>query len=648
MSLQAPSPAAEPISHGSDTLLEHEEALGNFGSHTHSTADNSGDECCTEDSSVEDFEYDTSSSSIPTATDFYRWRPKYHIIAAHGWMNDPCAPGYNSVTGRYHVNFQWNPKGHTWGNMSWGSAVSPNLVDWTISRTPSMMPTPTQDQCGVFTGALQPFDEGYTASSGQRKLTAFYTSAQKLPINHRLPYTRSSEKLAVATSIDNGRTWQRASDNIIIAEPPVGYNAISWRDPFIGNWKSVDALRGVASTQSDQYGVISGGLRGQTPTVFLYHISPSTSAWTFLSTLVDLGLNYQPSRWTGGDFGANWEVTNFLALAGEDGEKRDVLITSVEGIQEDGDGGELSKDHRQMWMCGTLERSGDGLQMQHQFGGCLDYGCFYAANGFWDPLTGRFVAFGWIFEEDLPADLVACQGWSGCLSIPRVANLKTWRGVVGTINTEVADLTCFTSVQETDGTYTMQTVSLTPDTRLQQRRVRHLSSIHPFENNISTFASPRAQIEFVLSFQVGDSAQNVGFDILHSPNHSQYTRVYFHPPSESLRIDRSRSTSITNINVSTKTAPHTLFSFRDGDKIKYEDLDFHVFFDVSVLEVFVNDRVAMTTRVYPEEGSVYGIRLWVGDDERSSSKDPKGVEGTMATLRSCDIWELQGIVCYEE
>lgn len=94
------------------------------------------------------------------------------------------------------------------------------------------------------------------------------------------------------------------------------------------------------------------------------------------------------------------------------------------------------------------------------------------------PLTRRFVAFGCIFEEDFPANLVACQAWSGCLSI-RVANLKTWRGVVGTVNSDVTDLTCFTSVQETDGTYTIQTVSFTADTRLQQRRVRHLSSSHP-------------------------------------------------------------------------------------------------------------------------------------------------------------------------
>lgn len=88
------------------------------------------------------------------------------------------------------------------------------------------------------------------------------------------------------------------------------------------------------------------------------------------------------------------------------------------------------------------------------------------------PLTGRFVAFGCVFEEDFPAHIVACRARSGCLSIPTRGELKTWRGVVGIINPDVTDLTCLTSVQETDGTYTIQTVSFTTNTRLQQRRVR--------------------------------------------------------------------------------------------------------------------------------------------------------------------------------
>lgn len=587
-----------------------------------------------------------------------RWRPKFHIMASHGWMNDPCAPGYDSEAHLYHVNFQWNPHGTGWGNMSWGSATSPNMIDWTISKTPSMEPTADQDQCGVFTGALyhqnKSRDKSREPASG--KLTAFYTSAQRLPINHRLPYTRGSEKLAMATSTDSGRTWKRDWRNIVLEEPPAKYDAISWRDPFIDQWECIDRLSGSRDDQAHQYGIISGGLRAQTPAVFLYRVEPGPiPRWTFLSSLVDIGLNFCPSRWSGGDFGLNFEVTNFLTLKDSDGKSHDVLITSVEGRHEDPSGGELSKDHRQMWMSGPIERQDDGLRMKFQVGGALDHGCFYAANGFWDPLTGQFVTFGWIFEEDLPEDLVERQGWSGCLSVPRIVVLKTWKNVVGTTRSQVSELTCFNSTKNANDTYTVQTVSLIPDPRLQKSRISDLSPQQSLCDGVLTFSTAESQLEIDLSFHVPTEAERIGFDILHSSDASEYTRIYFDSSSETVVIDRSHATRQTGVNVSPKQAPHTLFEFKsDGETTTQEDLDFHVVFDTSVLEVFVNERVAITTRVYPYEGTCNGIRIYTGDDDdkgisvRRNRSDTCESDGLVAELRRVNVWSLASQINYTE
>lgn len=84
--------------------------------------------------------------------DFYRWRPGYHLMPNHNWANDPCGPGYCSATGYYFMSFQWNPYGWEWGNMSWGHAVSRDLVSWHVSKKPSIEPSQTEDPCGVFTG----------------------------------------------------------------------------------------------------------------------------------------------------------------------------------------------------------------------------------------------------------------------------------------------------------------------------------------------------------------------------------------------------------------------------------------------------------------------------------------------------------------
>ena len=37
---------------------------------------------------------------------FLKWRPSFHFIAPKGWMNDPCAPCYDAVTGLYHLFYQ--------------------------------------------------------------------------------------------------------------------------------------------------------------------------------------------------------------------------------------------------------------------------------------------------------------------------------------------------------------------------------------------------------------------------------------------------------------------------------------------------------------------------------------------------------------
>ena len=151
---------------------------------------------------------------------YQKWRPRFHVMPAKGWMNDPCAPGYDAVNKLYTLSFQWNPKAAVWGNMSWGSATSPDLVNWTISARPSMQPD-AHDTCGVFTGTLVP-----------GTMNVIYTSAQRLPINYQLPYYTGSEKVHLASSVDSGKTWQKASQALLSA-PPAGLDVIGWRDPFV-------------------------------------------------------------------------------------------------------------------------------------------------------------------------------------------------------------------------------------------------------------------------------------------------------------------------------------------------------------------------------------------------------------------------------
>ena len=75
-------------------------------------------------------------------------RPQIHYTPKRNWMNDPN--GLIKVGDEYHLFYQYNPEGIRWGHMTWGHAVSIDLLHW--RELPVAIPEDARDM--VFSGSV--------------------------------------------------------------------------------------------------------------------------------------------------------------------------------------------------------------------------------------------------------------------------------------------------------------------------------------------------------------------------------------------------------------------------------------------------------------------------------------------------------------
>ena len=116
----------------------------------------------------------------------------------------------------------------------------------------------------------------------------------------------------------------------------------------------------------------------------------------------------------------------------------------------------------------------------------------------------------------------------------------------------------------------------------------------------------------------------------------------FHPRLETFTISRP-SLGLPHasllINSSPESAPHTLFTTHNPEtnELMTETLDIRAWRDNSVLEVFVNGRTAISTRLYAG-GDTFGMRFFATDDLEDA-----GIISGHTKLESAVLWDGIGI-----
>jgi beta-fructofuranosidase len=225
--------------------------------------------------------------------------------------------------------------------------------------------------------------------------------------------------------------------------------------------------------------------------------------------------------------------------------------------------------------------------------GVVDFGGhFYAPQTFCDD-GGRRILFGWLWEG---RDHEACQkaGWAGVMSLPRVLSLHP------------------------DGQ-----LSQTPAPEVRGLRGRHW---HFEKLEVSSSLTDLLReiqgdsLEILAEFEPGDAIE-FGIQVRRSPDGAEQTEIVYDRLERRLTVDRERS----SLDPSTYREPFAAPLKPAVD----EKLTLHVFLDRSVVEVFANDQICLTSRIYPARADSLGLDLFARDGS--------------VPLRSLDIWEMHSI-----
>jgi fructan beta-fructosidase len=312
-----------------------------------------------------------------------QFRPQFHFTPERNWMNDPNGMVYHE--GEYHLFYQYNPFGDKWGHMSWGHAVSNDLVQW--KHLPLALSE--QEEIMIFSGSVV-VDSANTSgfgSGGQPPMVAIYTG-------HR-EETRQAKRLEdqrLAYSNDRGRTWTQYSGN-----PVIDIGSPEFRDPKVF-WHE-------ATNRWVMVVVLSVGKKMR------LYASADLKNWTQLSEFGPAGAWRDPIIWECPDLFP-------VRVVGEPTVTKWVLIVNINpggptggsGTQYfvgDFDGTRFTPDHTE-----------DALW--------IDYGSDFYAAVTWSnvPETdGRRILLGWmsnwIYTQDVPT-----APWRGAMTVPRSLTLE--------------------------------------------------------------------------------------------------------------------------------------------------------------------------------------------------------------------------------
>jgi beta-fructofuranosidase len=323
--------------------------------------------------------------------------------------------------------------------------------------------------------------------------------------------------------------------------------------------------------EGDYWYLLMGSMRKGVGGLILLYRSVDLTTWDYLHPLLVGDASQVEPVWTG----VIWECPNLLTF----GEQR-MLLFSVAAQDE------LLYP---LYVTGTFRDEHFSPQTQ---GVLVHGGYFYAPQVLRDD-QGRYIMWGWL-REGRKSSLSQEAGWAGVMSLPViVAPLPEGR------------------------------LSLEPAPELTMLREQHWHYDGLELGEASNFLPADCREDCLEMLAECAPAHNseFGFRLRSSADGQEQTRIVYQSASQSLSIEREQSSVNPEVN---RGKSSVVMEADPGEVLKV-----HLFLDRSVVEVFVNNRCYLASRIYPQRRDSLGLELFAR----------KG----RVRVSSLDIWHLASI-----
>lgn len=380
--------------------------------------------------------------------------------------------------------------------------------------------------------------------------------------------------------------------------------------------------------------VMGSGIKGVGPRIPLYSAPANDlTKWTFLGALWEPGMNesYAGVEISGSQ-GFNFEVSGVYSLPEEaDGTARHFANFGAEGGSVEGHG------RWALWAEGKLSaRANKSVAFETVSAGVSDWGNLYALTSFLDTKhNNRRVQWGWSEDEMngyLP--LARALGYNGAMGLPRLLSVKTIEGVVDTKDGYLSKKGSFVleANECKDGknkgkqTFTASTQGIQPLPDVVRALRKSATSKYKFpcgtrKPGVEIFkdksGKPVKSDRFSLSATIsrlGKAISEVGFVVRASPDGEEQTKIVYYPQTHRIQVLRTQSSQLSPAVLGNSTVWGHFRPLTLAATGREEDMNVEIFVDGSLVEIFVNDRWAATTRVYPWREDSLELGIYVKKD----------------------------------